>query len=290
MSKILEVNGVCKHFQEFTLDNISLTIPTGYIMGFIGENGAGKTTTINLILNMLQKDSGSIQVFGLDHLENEITIKQKIGVVFDNTFYLDEWKVSTVERAISPFYSQWDSATFARYLREFGLSETKKVKDLSRGMKMKLMLAAALSHDAKLLILDEPTSGLDPLARDELMDILSEYIAPGDRSILFSTHITADLERLADYITFIHKGKLVYTGTKDTLMESYRMAKGSIAELSTDQQGLLIGLRKYSTGFEALVRTSDKSKLPTSVLVEIATMDDIMVHISKGGRQDEQSY
>lgn len=206
----------------------------GYIMGFIGPNGAGKTTTIKLILNMLAKDGGTIQVFGQDSVLREQDIKERIGVVMDKPFYVEDWTLATVGKSLSPFYQRWDSKKYSTMLSQFSLDPKKKVKELSRGMKMKLMIATALSHGADLLILDEPTSGLDAVARNEFMDILSGFIADENKAILFSTHITADLEKIADYITFINDGKILYSDTKDNLMEKYQIVKGGLGSLTLE--------------------------------------------------------
>ncbi|MEI6101198.1 MAG: ABC transporter ATP-binding protein, partial [Eubacteriales bacterium] len=226
MNNAIEITGLCKDFKDFSLKDVAFSLPKGFIMGFVGKNGAGKTTTIRLILNMLTRSGGDVKVFGMDNINDEQKIKQDIGVVFDETFFVGTWKISEVEKVVKGFYARWSSQLFGNYLKSFGLPADKKVKDLSRGMKMKLMLAVALSHEAKLLILDEPTSGLDPVARDELLGILGEYIADGEKTILFSTHITSDLERIADYISLIDNGRIFYTGTKDSLLENYRVIKG----------------------------------------------------------------
>ena len=227
MNNILEVNNLSKIFKGFTVDSISFNLPAGAIMGFVGQNGAGKTTTIRLILNMLKRDNGEIKVFGLDNISDEMEIKQNSGIVFDGLFFIEMWKIKDVEDAIKKFYKLWDSKLYRQYLDKFNLPSDKKIKDLSRGMKIKLMLAAAMSHNAKLLILDEPTSGLDPVARNELLDIFKEYIYNGERSILFSTHITSDLEKAADYITLIDHGKLFYSGKTSDLINNYSMVMGS---------------------------------------------------------------
>ena len=176
MNNVLEINNITKDYKKFKIDNISFNLPKGYIMGFIGANGAGKTTTIKLILNMIKRDSGEIKVFGLDNIREEERIKEQIGVVFDECYYLEDWTINDVEKAVSMFYKNWNSSIYEKYLKEFNLARDKKVKDLSRGMRKKLMIAVAFSHEAKLLILDEPTSGLDPVARDEFLDILRDYI------------------------------------------------------------------------------------------------------------------
>jgi len=221
MTNAIEIRELCKEYTDFSLKNISFDLPTGRIMGFVGQNGAGKTTTVRLILNMISRSSGSIKLFGMDNIQDEQKIKQDVAVVFDDTFFAESWKVSEVEKAIRGFYSRWNSDLYHKYVKDFNLPIDKRVKELSRGMKMKLMLAVAMSHDAKLLILDEPTSGIDPVARDELLDILRNYASDGEKSILFSTHITTDLEKIADYISIIDKGSIVYTGTKSDLLKQF---------------------------------------------------------------------
>ena len=278
----LELKGVSKSFPGFKLGNISLSLPKGYIMGLVGPNGAGKTTTIQLILNMLEKDTGEILVFGKDNMKNENAIKQDIGVVFDSIFYVDSWTIKDTEKAVSIFYNDWSHDVFNEMVKRFDLPQGKKVGELSRGMQMKLMLACAFSHNAKLLILDEPTSGLDPVIRDEFLEILQEYIKDGERSVLFSTHITTDLERVADYITIINQGKLVYTGSMEDLMGSYRLIKGRVRDLTVELEKSIIGLRKTDMGFEGLIDAKEATKYKNCVL-DTATIDDIVIRISKGG-------
>lgn len=282
MNEMLEIKNLSKSFKNFSLENISFSLPQGYIMGLIGPNGAGKTTTIKLVLNMLNRQSGEIKVFGLDNIINEEHIKEQVGVVFDQPYYVDEWSLLSVEKAVSLFYSKWDSNKFRRYLKEFDLNPAKKVKDLSRGMKMKLMIAVALSHGARLLILDEPTSGLDPVARDELTDMLLSFIASEDRGVLFSTHITSDLEKIADYITFINKGKILFSGTKDQLLESYSLIKGGNKDITSEQKKKIIGLREHGTGFEGLIQKKNLKEFAGNVLIEPCTLDDIVVFNNKG--------
>ena len=277
-----EVTNLSKSFDSFQLHNISFTLPKGYIMGLIGPNGSGKTTTIKLILNMLKRTGGTVKVMGLDNIAEEQKVKSELGVVFDTNYFSDDWKVSQVEKSISVFYPNWDSQKFADMLRKFHIAPTKKVKELSKGMQMKLMLACAFSYDAKLLILDEPTSGLDPVSRDELLKILSEYIEDGEHSVLFSTHITGDLERAADYITYISYGELFFTGSKDDFVDMFRIVKGGIEELSDDLKNKAAGIRTFPTGFEALMKTEDISGFP-NLTVDPATIDEIVVFTSKKG-------
>lgn len=282
MDNFLEVSNLSKAFPGFQLQNISFSLPKGYIMGLIGPNGSGKTTTIKLILNMLKRDSGEVKIMGLDNISDEKTVKSSLGVVFDSNYLCEEWTVAQAEAAVSVFYKNWDKKKFSELIRRFHIALEKKVKELSKGMQMKLMVACAFSYDAKLLILDEPTSGLDPVSRDELLKILSEYIEDGEHSVLFSTHITADLERAADYITYISYGKLFFTGNKDEFVDMFRIVKGGRNELTLDLSEKLIGIREFSTGFEALIKSED-IKMFSHLDVEPTTIDDIVVFTNQEG-------
>ena len=286
MNDYLEVRNLSKSFEGFQLHNITFTLPKGYIMGLIGPNGSGKTTTIKLILNMLKRTSGEVKVLGFDNIASEQEAKRNLGVVFDSNYFSDEWKISQVEKSVSAFYENWNTQKFSETLKRFHIQPSKKVKELSKGMQMKLMLACAFSYDAKLLILDEPTSGLDPVSRDELLHILSEYIEDGEHSVLFSTHITGDLERAADYITYISYGELFFSGSKDEFIDMFRIVKGGREELSADLSKKMLGIRNFSTGFEALVKTEDLKQF-AHLNVEPATIDDIVVFTSKRGEQYE---
>ena len=232
---------------------------------------------------MATRENGEIKIFGLDNKKDELAVKQELAAVFDEIFFVDNWRLREVEKAIKGFYSQWDSKLYGEYLKKFELSPDKLVKELSRGMKMKLMLAVAMSHGAKLLILDEPTSGLDPVARDELLNILREYIADGEKSVFFSTHITSDLEQIADFITLIDHGKIFYTGTKDDLLEHFYIIKGRQTDLTDELKKKIIGLSITSAGFNGMLRSADAKGLPCSIVTEQPTIDEILVHISKGG-------
>ncbi|MDE6592084.1 MAG: ABC transporter ATP-binding protein [Oscillospiraceae bacterium] len=280
MTNCLEVKNISKSFGEFTLRDISFTLPKGYIMGLIGPNGSGKTTTIKLILNMLRRDSGSINIFGLDNISHEQEVKKKTGAVFEPCFFDGEWSVARTEKNLSVFYENWDSALFSELLGKFRISAKKLVKELSKGMQMKLMLACALSYNAKLLILDEPTSGLDPVSRDELLEYLNAYISDGEHSVLFSTHITSDLQRSADYITYITDGEMFFSGGKDEFTEMFRIAKGGTDELTPLLTEKALGIRKYSLGFEALVKTESLYELP-GLHTEPASIDDIIIFTAK---------
>ncbi len=280
MNNAIEVKNLRKNYKDFSLKDISFSSPTGYIMGFVGQNGAGKTTTIRLMLNMTDRAGGEISLLGMDNLRDEQRIKQDVGVVLDEIYFVNNWSVREVEQALKPFYDHWNSALYSQYTQQFRLPLDKKVKDLSRGMRMKLMLAVAMSHDAKLLILDEPTSGLDPVARDELLQILRDYIDE-EKSILFSTHNTTDLERIADYITLIDNGNIFYSGTKDDLIDSYRIVKGGPNDLVDPFREKIIGLTKNNTGFSGLIRASDGKYLPEEIVTEPPSIDEILVAISK---------
>lgn len=281
MNNVLEINNITKDYKKFKIDNISFNLPKGYIMGFIGANGAGKTTIIKLILNMIKRDSGEIKVFGLDNIREEERIKEQIGVVFDECYYLEDWTLNDVEKAVSMFYKNWNSSIYEKYLKEFNLARDKKVKDLSRGMRMKLMIAVAFSHEAKLLILDEPTSGLDPVARDEFLDILRDYIEDEEKSVIFSSHITSDIEKIADYITYINNGKIIFTGEKDEFLEKYCIIKGGKEDITESQKKEIIGLRMHSTGFEGLIELKKAVGFSSKVIIEKASLDEIMIYMNK---------
>jgi ABC-2 type transport system ATP-binding protein len=271
MNNILEVRELRKKYGSFALDDLTFDVPCGYIMGFVGPNGAGKTTTIKLILGLIRADGGSVNV----------PDKEQIGVVMDTPLYVDYWTMKGVESAISPFFQNWNAVKFSEYLKVFRLDPKKKVKELSRGMKVKLQIAVALSHDAKLLILDEPTSGLDPVARDEICDLLREFVTDDGRSVLFSTHITTDLEKTADYTTFILDGRIVFSGAKDALLEKYARVTGGPQEISEEQKKFVIGYREHGTGFEGLIETANVAKMPFGVLSEQATLDEIIIFMNK---------
>lgn len=285
----LELHNVSKAFSEFSLNDISFELPKGYIMGLVGSNGAGKTTTLNLIMNMMEKDEGSIKVFGKDHLEYEKQVKQDIGIVYDSNFFVDTWTVKDLEKALSIFYDQWNHDTFIRMKEQFELPDKTRIGQMSRGMQMKLMLACACSHNAKLLLLDEPTSGLDPTTRSEILEILRDYIQDGEKSVLFSTHITTDLEKVADYITYLEHGKLVYTGSMEELLAKYCIIKGAPGELTEDLRQHLIGQSQTSLGFEGLIQT-DTAKKYKGFVLDTSTVDEIIVHIGKEAKRcQEQS-
>jgi ABC-2 type transport system ATP-binding protein len=286
MDSILKINNLSKKYGEFSLDNISFNLEPGYIMGFIGPNGAGKTTTIKLIMNLIQKDSGEIKLFGETLADHEVKIKDRIGFVYDQCNYYETFKIKDNVKLIAPFYSKWNWDTFDNYLKRFKLNPDQKLSQLSQGMKIKFQLAIALSHDADFLLMDEPTSGLDPVFRSEILDILKEYIEQGERSVLFSTHITTDLEKIADYVTFINEGQMVFSTDKDSILEQYALVKGGLELLNEDFKTNLVGLRKNAFGFEGLTGNRDqmKTRYKDNIMIEKASLEDIMVYTAGGIR------
>lgn len=283
MENVLEIKNISKNYKGFSLKDVSFNIPKGFVMGLIGPNGAGKTTTIKAIMNLINLDSGEIYIFGEDIKKNEISIEDRIGFVYDDCCAFEDFTIKENKKIISKFYSKWDEEKFKYYLEKFELNENKKLKQLSKGQKMRFSLALALSHKAELLILDEPTSGLDPVFRSELLDILFEIIGDEEVSILYSTHITTDLEKLADYITFINNGKIEFSKEKDILLGEYFIVKGALDILNKDLEKELIGLRKTRYNFEGLTNNMRKLKelLGDKIIFEKATLDDIVVYYSK---------
>ena len=286
MKEILEVRNLAKNYPGFSLKNLSFTLEKGYIMGFIGPNGAGKTSTIRLIMNLIRRDSGEIKVFGLDNINNELEVKERIGFVYDDNHFYNELSVLEMKKIIAPFYSRWDDGVFKDYLDRFELSPRKKIKELSKGMKMKFSLVIALSHHADLYILDEPTSGLDPIFRSELLDILVEIIQDENKSVFLSTHLTTDLDKIADYITFINQGELVFCESKDELMERYGLVKGGNELLDEELKKEFVGIKQSSYGFTGLTSDIHRARqlFGSSVLIEKASLEDIMLYTVRGGK------
>ncbi len=286
MDTVLSLKHVCKFYDDFTLDDISFELKRGFVMGLIGPNGAGKSTTIKLIMNLVKRDGGSIELFGLDNIKYEREIKNKVGFVYDVTPFYGMLTINEVKSLIAPFYHEWDERKFQEYIGQFGLNPKKRIDDLSRGMKTKFSLAVALSHGADLIVMDEPTSGLDPVFRSELLDILYDIIQDEDKGILFSTHVTADLERIADYITFLNNGKVVFSKPKDELLEEYVIVKGGTEILIEELRSQCIGIRQTSTGFSALTRDSVslRKQFGDRINLEKASIEDIMVYMVRSER------
>ncbi len=283
MKNCIEIKGLCKSYGDFSLNNINLTLPGGSILGLIGENGAGKTTTIKCILNLIRRDAGEITVLGHDNIREEKLAKQDIGLVLDECFFHDTLRPLDVGRVLAPAYKNWDQALFRDYLDKFSLPEKKLIKGFSRGMKMKLSLSAALAHHPKLLILDEATAGLDPVIRDEILDEFLGFIQDEDHAILMSSHITSDLEKVADYIAYIHQGEVVLSDAKDAILDSYGRVGCTAAQLEAIAPDDVLRVRKGSFGCEALVkdRAAFARKYPM-LLVERTTLEDIMLFVGKG--------
>ncbi len=277
----LEIKELNKSFGTFSLENINLELPEGYILGYIGQNGAGKTTTIKLIMEQLKRDSGEISVFGKKYGENEIFYKDIIGYISDECYFPERFKTEDIIKTLRDFYKSFDEVKFKSYMNKWGLPQNKKIKDFSKGMKMKLMFASVLCRETKLLVLDEPTSGLDPVIRSEMLELLQEYISDGKRSVLFSTHIMSDLEKIADYLYFIDNGKTVFNDTKDNILESYLVVKGGEADLTTQLKEKLIGYKKSNIGFQGLINSRDRKYIENGLLIEKPSVDEIVIfHIN----------
>jgi ABC-2 type transport system ATP-binding protein len=278
MENILEVKDLCRDFGGFKLDGVTFGLPKGSVMGFIGENGAGKTTTIKLMLNMIRKDSGDVRILGLDHIENEQDIKQHIGVVLDENHFHEALKASDISAVMKNIFTEWDDGLFKKYLKKFGVTEDKTVKELSKGTKTKLSLSAALAHRPKLLILDEATGGLDPVIRSEILDIFLDVIQDEERAVFLSTHITSDLERIADYVTLIHEGRIVFSRPKDELKYGYGILKCGVADFERLDKANAEGYRKSRFGYEVLVKDRNKAahQYP-GLIIDPATIEDIML-------------
>ena len=278
---VLSVQNLNKTYEAFELKNISFSLEKGYIMGFIGRNGAGKTTTLKTILQLVHGDSGSVSFLGRDFSANEIACKQKIGFMFGGIHYYPKQRLKTITDVYKRFYDEWDDTTYENYLKRFSLDPCKKVDDLSNGMKVKFALALALSHQAQLLILDEPTSGLDPVSRDEMLELFQELIEDGEKSILFSTQITSDLEKCADFITYIKDGEIVASMEKDAFLNSYRVVKGTGEQLTKELRRKLIGYKRNAFGFSGLIRSEDDHQ-DLGLVSSAADIESVMIYYEKG--------
>ncbi len=269
----IEIKGLTKSYGDFTLDHLNLTLPSGCIMGLVGENGAGKSTTIKLILEIIQKDSGSISLFGKEKLT-----KDDIGVVLDEVGISAHLNTRELGKIMKYSFKNWDMDTYNRYLVKFSLPEKKKFKDFSRGMKMKLGIAVALSHGAKLLILDEATSGLDPVIRDEILDIFIEFTRNEEHSILISSHIVSDLEKICDYIAFLHKGMLLLCEEKDVLREQYGFVHGSADVIDALPRGAIVGQKTTPYGMEAIIK---RNEIPSDMEVFPVDIEQLFIFMTK---------
>ena len=283
MENILEIKNLSKKYKGFELKNVNIKLPKGMIMGFIGENGAGKTTTIKSILNIINRDSGEIKIFGLDNKENERKIKEDIGVVLDDSFLSEYLNPSDINKIMKNIYKNWDEKLYFKYIEDFKLPKEKISKEYSSGMKMKLKIAVALAHHPKLLILDEPTSGLDPVARNEILDIFQEFIQDENKGIFVSSHITSDLEHIADYITFINNGEIIFTKTRDDLLENYGIVKCSEEQFKKIDKKDYIKYKKNRYEYDVLIedKYEFKKKYDISV-IDKPSLEDIMLIYIKG--------
>lgn len=277
----LELNNVTKNYKDFTLDHISFNVPQGTIVGLIGENGAGKSTTIYAVLGLISKDEGSITILGDN--DPESVSKDDIGAVFDGNNYPDILTPGQLGKVFRNIYHSWEENTYMELLDKFRLPLNKKIKQFSKGMKMKFAISVALSHHSKLLVLDEATSGLDPVMRDEILELLLDFIQDEDHSILVSSHITSDLEKIADYIVFIHEGKIVFFKQKDELLEKYGIVKCGAALFDEMEKEQIIAYRKMDYEWQILVddRQAVQRKYPKALVVP-ATIDEIMLMYVKG--------
>lgn len=272
---VLELKNVSKNYKTFKLDNVSFEIPQGCVMGVIGENGAGKSTVIKLILDMISRDSGEIEIFGNSDIQSA---KAQLGVVLDEAGYPPYFTAAHVNKIMSKTFEEWNEEHYFGYLSKFGIDIKKKFKEMSRGTKMKFAIAAAISHNAKLLILDEATGGLDPIIRDEILDILYDYVADGEKSILMSSHIISDLEKICDYITFIHNGKIIFSEEKDLITEKYGILRCDPEFADSYPQNAILGMKRTPLGCELLL---DRSLISSEIKTERASIESIMLLMSR---------
>jgi ABC-2 type transport system ATP-binding protein len=287
MDNILEVDGLVKRYPAFSLDNVSFSLPEGCITGFIGANGAGKTTTIRSLLNLARKNAGTIKFFGLDMDEHEQEVKDRIGVIMDGSYFYRDLTMKDMKGILAPVYSKWSDSDYRSYMDKFGLDPKQKISTLSSGMKMKFALVLALSHQAELLIMDEPTSGLDPLVRSQFLDIILDYMKNGGKGVFFSTHITSDLDKIADMLILIDRGKIIFQQGKDDLLDTFRIVKGNITVLNDRNRRLIRSLKISSYGFTGITdRVLEVKKEMPDVLLEKATVEDIMLAYIGGENHD----
>ncbi|MGD6875075.1 ABC transporter ATP-binding protein [Bacillus infantis] len=281
MENVVELKNVAKEFKGFSIKDINFQVKQGFITGFIGGNGAGKSTTIKMMMNLLKPDQGEIKIFGLDFKTHEKEIKERIGFVYDGNVFYEGMNLKDIKRIVGPAYKRWDDRMFYQYVEQFELPLNKAIKTFSKGMQMKASLAIALSHHAELIIMDEPTSGLDPIFRREMLDLLQELMLDDRRTIFFSTHITTDLDRIADYIAFLHNGRLVFNQSVHEVAENYALVKGGLELLDRDTEKAFVHLHRAPTGFEALTDNIElvNNTFGHSVVVEQASLEDIMYYM-----------
>lgn len=279
----IEINNLVKKYDGFTLGEISFAVPTGSIMGFVGQNGSGKSTTIKSILNIIKNDSGEIKIFGLDHIKYEKEIKEKIAVVFDTLPFHESLNGKQINNIMKNMYKEWSEETFYGYLERFHLPVKKKLGEFSKGMKMKFQIATALSHNASLLIMDEATAGLDPVVRSEMLDVFMEFMQNETHSILMSSHITSDLERVADKLTFIHNGKIILSGYKDEILENHGIIQCSLDDIKEIDDEDIISIRTNKYAASIMVKNRRQCEVKYSgALIDNASLDDILLYYVKG--------
>ena len=279
-SNAIEIRSLCKHYKGFSLDDLNLDLPYGCVLGLVGENGAGKSTTIRLIMDTLERDGGTVSVLGTDNRSKEfLDLKEDIGVVLDETFVPEVINAKQMGKIMAGTYRNWDQAAYDGWIRRFELPLDKKFKDYSRGMTMKLGIAAALSHHPRLLLLDEATGGLDPMVREELLEVFADFAAQDGHAVLLSSHIVSDLERICDYIAFLHKGRLVLCEEKDLLLDKYGILKCSKEQLANIPEEAVHGKRVGTYGVEALV---EREFMPRDAVVDRASLEDIILYMVKG--------
>jgi ABC-2 type transport system ATP-binding protein len=281
MENVVELKNVTKNFKGFSVKNMDLQVKQGFVTGFIGANGAGKSTTIKMIMNLLKPDAGEVKLFGLDYSTHEKEIKERIGFVYDGNVFFEGMNLKDIKRIVGPAYKRWNDTLFNQYVELFELPLNKAIKTFSKGMQMKASLAIALSHHAELIIMDEPTAGLDPIFRRELLDLLQELMIDGSRTIFFSTHITTDLDRIADYIAFIQNGELVFNQSIHDVAENYALVKGGKELLDSDTEKAFIHIHHAPTGFEALTDNikAVKNIFGDMVVIERASLEEIMYYM-----------
>ncbi|UTR13050.1 ABC transporter ATP-binding protein [Evansella sp. LMS18] len=281
MENVVELKNITKNLKGFSVKNINMQVKQGFITGFIGANGAGKSTTIKMMMNLLRPDTGDVKLFGLDYRTHEKEIKERIGFVYDGNVFFDGLNLKDIKRIVGPAYKKWDDTLFYKYVDQFRLPLNKPIKTFSKGMQMKASLALALSHDAELIIMDEPTAGLDPIFRRELLDLLQEIMLDGRRTIFFSTHITTDLDRIADYIAFLQNGELIFNQSIDDVANNYALVKGELGLLDRDTEKAFVDIHRAPTGFEALTDNvkAVKKTFGESVVIERASLEDIMYYM-----------
>ena len=279
LTNAIEIRGLTKHYKGFSLENLNLDLPAECVLGLVGENGAGKSTTIRLTMDALERDGGTVTVLGVDNKSREFhALKEDIGVVLDETFVPEILSAKQLGRIMAGSFKNWEQDTYEGWLKRLDLPEDKRFKDYSRGMTMKLGIAAALSHGAKLLLLDEATGGLDPMVREELLEVFADFAAQDGHAVLLSSHIVSDLERICDYIAFLHKGRLVLCEEKDVLLEKYGILKCSKEQLQNIPAGAVHGVRIGNYGAEALV---EREAMPRGAVIDRPTLEDIILYMSK---------